>query len=116
MSDKDKKPEKPLENPKVYVNVVPKDDKKTEHHDAAEKAGKTLKENVEKAIEKNKPGGKEKQFDAADSEVKKAEQGTNPKQIDKIRVRVVDKDKDGNGVAREWTVTPKEDKGDKPAS
>lgn len=107
MSD-DKKPEKPLENPEVYVSVTPKDGKNKEHKKLAEKVQKTLKENVKKALEENKPGGKDKQFEAVESETKKAGKSTNPGQIEKIKVRVAGKDGDGDIVDRGWAVAPKE--------
>lgn len=109
MSD-DKKQEKPLEDPEVYVTVVPKDDRNPEHKKAAGTTEKKVREEVKKAVEQSKQGGKDKQFDAAESGVKRAGEGTDPKKIDRIRVRVVGKDSDGDGVAKEWTVTPKEGK------
>lgn len=110
MSDNDKKQEKPLENPEIFVTAVPKDDRNPEHKKAASVAEKIVREEIKKAVKQSEPGGKSKQFDAAESEVKKAGQGTDPKKIDRIRVRVVGKDEDGDGVAKEWAVTPKEGK------
>ena len=109
MSD-NKKSEKPLENPDVFVNVTPKDARNPEHRKVADKVGRTLKENVKKAIADNKPGGAEKQLEAVGAETKKAGQGTSQQEIDKIRVRVSDKDKDGDTAERVWSVTPKEGK------
>lgn len=111
MSD-DKKSEKPLENPEVHVSVTPKDSKNKEENqknkDTAEKVQKTLKEKVKKALEENRPGGKDKQFEAAESETKKAGKGTDPGQIGKIKVRIAGKDGDGDIVDRGWMVVPKE--------
>lgn len=107
MSD-DKKSEKPLENPEIYVNVTPKDDKNTDHKKTAEKVKEKLKENIKKAIEENKPGGKDKQFKAAEAETKKAKRGTDHRQIEKIKVRIGAKDGNGDAEDRGWTVAPKE--------
>jgi hypothetical protein len=110
MSDDKKSEKKPLENPEIYVNVTPKDEKNADHKKTAEKVKEKLKENIRKAIEENKPGGKEKQFEAAESETKKAGRGANPSQIEKIKVRVAGKDGDNDVHNHEWTVTPKEGK------
>ncbi|MEK7131552.1 MAG: hypothetical protein AAB797_02345 [Patescibacteria group bacterium] len=114
MSD-DKKPEKrepakPLKDPEVYVNVTPKDSKNPEHKEAAKKVQKKLEEKVKQAVEENKPGGQEKQFKAVEKETKKAGEGTDKNEIEKIKVRVAGKDEDGDVIDRGWGVTPKEDK------
>jgi hypothetical protein len=104
------KPAKPLENPDVFVNVVPKDAKNPEHKKMADRIEKNLKENVKKAIEENKRNGQEKQFGAAESETKKAGQSANKREVEKINVRVAGKDGDGDVAHRGWSVTPKEGK------
>ena len=109
MSD-DKKPPKPLEEPKVSVHVTPKDNENNEHKKAAKKVEKTLKENVEKAIEKNKSGGQEKQFKAAKDETDRAGEGTSKEKIKEIEVSVSGKDEKGDEEKRGYTVIPKEGK------
>ena len=109
MSD-EKKPEKPLKDPRVDVYVYPKDEKSSEHKEAADKVKKVLKEKVKEAIEKNKSGGKNKQFDAVDSETKKAGKDTDPKKIGGIEVIVKGIDGDANQVQRGLKVVPKEGK------
>lgn len=110
MSDKDKKPEKALEDPKVSVEVTPKDDTKPEHRKEAQRVGRNLKENAEKAVKENERGGLEKQFKAADDETKRAGQSADPTKIEEIKVGVTGKDPDGHKVNRELTVTPGEGK------
>ncbi len=114
MSDS-KKPEtkesaKPLEDPDVYVCVIPKDDESPEHAEAAERIEEKLEENVKKALEENKSGGKEKQFEAAESEVKKAQESADPQKIEIIEVDVSGTDEEGDGEMRRWSVSPKENK------
>ena len=109
MSD-NKKPEKPLESPEFAVSVIPKDKTNPDHQKTAENVQKKLKENVKRAIDENKSGGKTKQFEAAEKEIKKAGQGTDPVKIDKIKIHVAGKDEDGDLAERKLSVTPKEDK------
>ncbi len=99
-----KEPPKPLSNPKVSVNVIPQNEKIPEHRDAARTLQEKLKKEVEKAIEKNMPGGKDKQFEAAGAETKKAGKDANPKQIKEVRVNVADTDQDGDNERRAWIV------------
>ena len=110
MSD-DKKTEKPpLNDPDVNVQVTPKDITDHEHIDAAEKLADKLGKNLQKAVEENKSGGKEKQFAAAESEVKKAKESADPKKIESIDVLVGGTNEDGDGEGRAWSVAPKENK------
>ena len=109
MSD-EKKPTKPLKNPEVHVNVVPKNKGDQDHKKIAENVQKKLGENVKRALEEKKSDGKEKQFEAAENEAKKAAEGTNSQEIEKIRVRVIGRDEDGDKTGHEWEVTPKENK------
>lgn len=109
MSD-DKKSEKPLEDPEIYVNVTPKDGEDSEHTEAAERVEKKLAEKIEQALEENKSGGKEKQFEAAESEVKKAKESADPQQIEVIDVEVDGTNQEGDREGRAWSVIPKENK------
>lgn len=109
MSD-DKKKEAPLKDPKVGVDVVPKDSRSKDHRDAAKKVAEKLKEKIDQAVSDNKSGGKEKQFDAAEAEVDKAADGTDNRKIEKIKVLVEGKDDAGNDVAKGWGKKPKEGK------
>ncbi len=109
MSD-DKKTEKPLKDPEVTVGVEPKDANNEEHVRAAEKLEDKLEENLQKAVEENKSGGKEKQFEAVESEVKKAKESANPEQIETIDVLVGGTNEDGDGEGRAWSIRPKENK------
>src|SRR3989344_1420351 len=110
MSDDKKSPPPPLKDPKVGITVTPKDEKNPEHKKIAETVKKALKEKVDKAIEENKPGGGEKQFNAVKKEAKKAGQATDPSKIKEIRVGVRVTDEEGDKDTREHTETPKEGK------
>ena len=110
MSDDKKSPPPPLKDPKVGITVTPKDEKNPEHKKIAETVKKALKEKVDKAIEENKPGGGEKQFNAVKKEAKKAGQATDPSKIKEIRVGVRVTDEEGDKDTREQTVTAKEGK------
>lgn len=107
MSD-DKKPAKPLKDTEIVVTVVPKDDNNLEHEEAAERIERKLEENIEKALEDNKPGGKEKQFEAVESEIKKAKESAAPQQIEVIDVEVNGTNEDGDREGWARSVTPKE--------
>lgn len=109
MSD-DKKKEAPLKNPEVQVEVSPKDSRNPDHRREAEKIGRNLKDKVKRAVEENESGGKDKQFDAAEKEAKKAGQGVSKERIDKIKVGVDGTDEDGDKVGKGWSVKPKEGK------
>jgi|SRR3989338_239574 len=109
MSD-NKKPETPLKNTEIGVKVTPKNEKNPEHKKKANEVRDKLREKVEKALEVNKPGGKERQFDAVGTETKKAGQGTNPSEIKEIKVTVRGTDDEGDKITKEWSVFPKEGK------
>lgn len=106
----DKKKEGPLNNPKVKVDVVPKEGRNPDHKKEAEKVKEKLTEKINKAVSDSKSGGKEKQFDAAEAETKKAAEGVDGKKVDKIKVSVEGTDKDGHDVSKGWGVKPKEGK------
>ncbi len=106
----DKKSEKPLENSEIFVEVVPKNKNDPAHKEAAEKLKEKLEENVKKAIEENKSGGKDKQFKAAEQETKKAGENTNNEKIKKINVGVGGNVGAGDHEERDWSVNPKEGK------
>ncbi len=109
MSD-DKKTEKPLENPQIYVEVVPRNKTNPAHQEAAKNLEEKLEENVKKALEENKDGGKDKQFRAAEQETKKAGEATSSEKIKKIKVGVGGHDEAGDHEERDWSVNPKEGK------
>ncbi len=109
MSD-DKKTEKPLKDPEVEVQVVPKNKYDKEHTEAAEQLEEKVKKNVEKAIEENKSGGKDKQFKAAEQETERAAESTGNEKIEQINVRVDGDDEAGNHEGRDWSKKPKEGK------
>ena len=103
----DKKDAKPLEKEEVHATVTPKDPRDPSHRDTAEKIKKVVKEGVKKALDDNKGGGAKKQLDEADRKIDEAKERTNPRQVDKINVKIKGKDGDGDDVVRERTVKPK---------
>ncbi len=105
-----KDPPKPLEKPHVEVNVIPKDENNNTQRDAARTLRQKLKDNIKKVVQENKPGGKEKQFEAAKEQTKKVGRDSNPEQIKEIRVNVSGTDQDGDHERRAWIVAPKENK------
>ena len=92
------------ENRKDLVKVV------KEKAEKSRVSIRQIREKVKEAIEKNKSGGKNKQFDAVDSETKKAGKDTDPKKIGGIEVIVKGIDGDDNQVQRGLKVVPKEAK------
>ena len=106
-----KDPPKPLIDSDVDVCVIPKDGENPEHEKTAERIKENLAENIKKALEENKSGGKEKQFEAAESEVKKAKESADPQQVEEIEVDVSGKtNEEGDRELRRWRVTTKENK------
>lgn len=95
----EKKTEQPMTDPKVDVTVAPKE--KT-NPGPAKKLEDQIKNGVKKAIEQNKSGGAEKQFDAAKEETKRATQDANPGEIKKIVVKVSN-DNGRDKEERVWT-------------
>jgi len=107
MADEKKVPPPPLKEEEVHVTVTPKDPRDPQHRQTAEKVKKTVKEGVKKALDDNKGGGSKKQLDAAEEKIDEAKDRVNPKQVEKISVKVKGKDADGDEVVRERTVKPK---------
>jgi hypothetical protein len=99
-----KEPAKPLSNPEVNVNVIPQNEKVKEHKDAARTLQKQLTEQIKKAVEKNIPGGKDKQFEAVKEETKKVGNDADPRHIKEVRVNVAGTDQDGDTEKRTYTV------------
>ncbi len=101
----DKKPDPPLDKPKVKVTVAPVthpvrnappeevDDnhrQNRENEQYAKKIKENLTDQVKKAIERAAPQGGEKQFEAAEKTADAASRQINEGKIDKIKVHVAD--------------------------
>ena len=105
-----KDPPKPLEKTHIHVDVIPKDENNDRQKDTARTLRQKLKDNIKKAVDQNKQGGKEKQFEAAREETKKVGRDTDSSQVKEIRVNVSGTDQDGDRERHAWTVIPKENK------
>ena len=106
----EKKPEPPLEKPKVDVTVTPKDGESRQEKKDNKEYADSVKEKVEKKVKEqldaNQGGGAKKQLDAAEKVADDAKQGVDQKKVDKIKIKV-EGEVDGDKVSREKTVTPK---------
>ena len=94
--------EKPLENPKIGVEVVPADGNKS----GANKVKEKIKKDLADAITKHADDGAKKQLDAADKVIDDAKRGVSPRTVKEIKTDIKG-DVDGDAVERKRTVRPK---------